>query len=183
MIDAGVGTYTRQTFSDERYSIWTMQGNYHNVPMVNGVPQAFGAKYKARQTKADERSKAFSLDIAGAYPEEAAVKSWTRTYKLGKDKLSVTDTYQLTETKAPNQLNFLTWGQVEASRPGTVDIDINGVKAQLRYDAGAFSLKLELIQLTDKRLSNVWGPQIYRIAFTAQKKSLAGTYKFEIIKK
>lgn len=182
MIDAGVGTYTRQTFSDERYSIWTMQSNYHNVPMVNGVAQAFGAKYKATRAKADERSKTFSLDIAGAYPEEAAVKSWTRTYKLGKDKLSVTDTYRLTETKAPNQVNFLTWGQVEASRPGMVDININGVKARLRYDAGAFSLKLEPIQLPDKRLSNVWGPQIYRIAFTALKESLSGTYKFEITK-
>ena len=37
-IDAGVGTYTRQTFSSERYSIWTMQSNYHNLPMINGVP-------------------------------------------------------------------------------------------------------------------------------------------------
>ncbi|MDR0418853.1 MAG: heparinase II/III-family protein, partial [Prevotellaceae bacterium] len=27
-IDAGVGTYTRQTFSSERYTIWTMQSNY-----------------------------------------------------------------------------------------------------------------------------------------------------------
>ena len=36
LIDAGVGTYTRQTFSGERYSIWTMQSNYHNLPMING---------------------------------------------------------------------------------------------------------------------------------------------------
>lgn len=39
LIDAGVGTYTRQTFSGERYSIWTMQSDYHNVPMINGVAQ------------------------------------------------------------------------------------------------------------------------------------------------
>ena len=47
-IDAGVGTYTRQTFSSERYSIWTMQSNYHNLPMVNGVPQQFGSEFRLR---------------------------------------------------------------------------------------------------------------------------------------
>ena len=47
LIDAGVGTYTRQTFSSERYTIWTMQSNYHNLPMINGVPQSFGQNYKA----------------------------------------------------------------------------------------------------------------------------------------
>ena len=36
-IDVGVGTYTRKTFSPERYSIWTMQSNYHNVPLINGT--------------------------------------------------------------------------------------------------------------------------------------------------
>ena len=41
---AGVGTYTRQTFSSERYTIWTMQSNYHNLPMINGVPQKYGPK-------------------------------------------------------------------------------------------------------------------------------------------
>lgn len=46
LIDAGVGTYTRQTFSNERYSIWTMQSNYHNLPMINGVPEKYGKNIK-----------------------------------------------------------------------------------------------------------------------------------------
>ena len=52
-IDAGVGTYTRQTFSSERYSIWTMQSNYHNLPMVNGVPQQFGSEFRATDVHFD----------------------------------------------------------------------------------------------------------------------------------
>ena len=44
LIDAGVGTYTRQTFGDERYTIWTMQSLFHNLPEINGTQQAFGAK-------------------------------------------------------------------------------------------------------------------------------------------
>ncbi len=26
-----------KTFSGERYTIWTMQSNYHNLPMINDV--------------------------------------------------------------------------------------------------------------------------------------------------
>ena len=55
LIDAGVGTYTRQTFSKERYSIWTMQSNYHNLPMINGVPEKYGKKYKATEAKASKK--------------------------------------------------------------------------------------------------------------------------------
>ena len=32
IIDLGVGTYTRQTFSDRRYELWTMQSQFHNLP-------------------------------------------------------------------------------------------------------------------------------------------------------
>lgn len=62
LIDAGVGTYTRQTFSSERYTIWTMQSNYHNLPLVNGVPQKYGRKYKAKVL--DAANGRFSVDIA-----------------------------------------------------------------------------------------------------------------------
>ena len=47
-LDAGVGTYTRKTFSSERYSIWTMQSNYHNLPMINGVPEHVAVRYAIR---------------------------------------------------------------------------------------------------------------------------------------
>ena len=32
IIDLGVGTYAKKTFSDKRYEIWTMQSQYHNLP-------------------------------------------------------------------------------------------------------------------------------------------------------
>ena len=49
-IDIGVGTYTRQTFGKERYSIWTMQSQYHNLPLINGQGQKDGRKYRASGT-------------------------------------------------------------------------------------------------------------------------------------
>ena len=46
IIDAGVGVYTKDTFSEKRYQIWTMQSQYHNLPIINGVGQKNGAVYQ-----------------------------------------------------------------------------------------------------------------------------------------
>ena len=35
IIDVGVETYTKKTFSSQRYEIWTMQSQYHNLPTIN----------------------------------------------------------------------------------------------------------------------------------------------------
>ena len=84
IIDVGVETYTAKTFSNDRYSIWTMQSAFHNVPMINGIPQKAGRAFEARhvQYQADDAAATLSMDIAAAYPEEAGVRSWHRTVTL-----------------------------------------------------------------------------------------------------
>ena len=180
MIDAGVGTYTRQTFSSERYTIWTMQSNYHNLPMINGVPERYGKQYKASGVKAEKNH--FEAEIAGAYPEEAKVRSWIRSYRLKGRQVKVEDSFELDEAVAPNIVNFMTWGDVDASMPGKVRIDVQGVKAELTYDAGRFDLSVETKELTDPRLSKVWGKQIYRLSFKARQMTEKGNYSFTIKK-
>lgn len=179
LIDAGVGTYTRQTFSSERYSIWTMQSNYHNLPMINGVPQRFGQEYKATNVVCKEKLRFFSADISTAYPEEAAVNSWIRSYKLENKRLVITDKFSLKETKAANQVNFLVWGDIDISKAGKVSIKVGNEHATLEYPAN-FKATLETIELPDTRLSNVWGKQIYRIVLIDTQKKLEGNYKFII---
>lgn len=183
MIDAGVGTYTRKTFSKERYTIWTMQSDYHNLPMINGVSEQFGAQYKARNVKADAKSLSFSADIAGAYPTEAAVEHWTRSYQLKKNRLLISDNFILKEAKAPNKVNFLTWGNVDISKKGLVVINVKGITAVLSYDAATFEPSIEKVSLTDPRLSKVWGSEIYRITLTARTTALKGIYNYVIVKK
>ena len=179
IIDAGVGTYTKQTFGKDRYTIWTMQSNYHNLPMINGVPQKFGQEYKAANTVCNEKKRMFSTDIATAYPAEAKVKSWVRSYKLDDRKLVVADNYTLNEVLAPNQVNFLTWGNVTFPSPGKVRIEVRGQKVELDYPA-QFKAELETVKLDDPRLSNVWGKEIYRITLKAEEKKMTGNYKFVI---
>ncbi|MEG2856273.1 heparinase II/III family protein [Bacteroides sp.] len=180
LIDAGVGTYTRQTFSSERYSIWTMQSNYHNLPMINGVAQQNGRNYKATQVKFDSKKKMFSADIATAYPESAKVKSWMRSYVLKGDKLQINDTFELGETIEKNIVHFMTWGDVDSSVPGKVIISVNGQRALLTYNPAQFDTALEAIPLTDKRLSDVWGKQIYRIILKAKAITKTGDYTYSI---
>lgn len=179
LIDAGVGTYTRQTFSSERYSIWTMQSNYHNLPMINGVPQRFGQEYKATNVVCKEKQRFFSADISTAYPEEAAVNNWIRSYKLENKRLVITDKFSLKETKAANQVNFLVWGDIDISKAGEISIKVGDEHATLEYPTN-FKATLETIELPDTRLSNVWGKQIYRIVLIDTQKKLEGSYKFII---
>ncbi len=182
IIDAGVGTYTRQTFSNERYSIWTMQSNYHNLPVINEVPQAFGSQYKATNVVFNPKNSTFSADISKAYPETAQVKQWIRSYRLKNGILNIEDSFDLKEAMQNNQVNFLTWGDINIDNLGEVHIHINGQKAILEYDKKGFTPSIETITLDDPRLSNVWGQKIYRVSLHANNTEKKGKYSF-VIKK
>jgi len=182
LIDAGVGTYNRQTFSDERYSIWTMQSNYHNLPLINGEPQHFGSAYRAKDVVFDAKKATLELDISGAYGKEAAVKSWKRRYVLSDAGLTIDDVFELNVEKAPNQLNFLTWGKPNVSKTGEVVLEKGGKRMRLLYDAAQFTPSVDVIPQTDPRLSNVWGSELYRLQLTAKKTILRGRYQISIRK-
>ncbi|SFC43973.1 Heparinase II/III-like protein [Parapedobacter composti] len=179
-VDAGVGTYTRQTFSNERYSIWTMQSAYHNVPRINGFDQRFGASYRSREVRFDERKMEFSLDIAGAYPSEAKVKQWKRRYRLDGKTVYITDEYRLAEAARPNQLHFLTWAKPDLSIQGEARLTKEGKQATLFYNPNQFSAETEVIELSDPRLTGVWGECIYRLVLKEKKARTKGTYRFRI---
>jgi len=181
IIDAGVGTYTRQTFSEERYSIWTMQSNYHNLPMINGEPQSPGANFRSRNVSFDAAKSSFSLDLAGAYNENASVKKWQRSYRLEpKGGLILVDEFALKQTIKPNQLNFLTWSNPDISVPGKIILAKDGNKLMINYDAALLKPSVETVPLSDKHLSSVWGNQIYRLSLNAIKMQLNGKYKITI---
>lgn len=177
IIDAGVGTYTRQTFSSERYKIWTMQSNYHNLPLINGQPQEYGRKYKATQVTANKNR--FSANIAQAYGNEAEVTNWFRSYQLKNNQLVINDKFTLKQTQQPNVINFMVWGDVKVGN-GKIIIQKEAVKATLNYDSKLFKPTVETITLTDPRLANVWGKKLYRISLTATAIKPNGSYTYTI---
>ncbi|HEU4606830.1 MAG TPA: heparinase II/III family protein, partial [Chitinophagaceae bacterium] len=182
-IDAGVGTYTRQTFSSERYKIWTMQSNYHNLPLINNLPEQFGSNFRASDVSFDSAHAVFKVNISGAYPKDAAVDYWKRQYQLDDRKgLLIKDEFKLTEVKGPIVQHFMTRALPDISKKGVVLLTSDGATAELRYDPVQWDASVDEIPQTDPRLSRVWGKAIYRLVLTAKKKGLKGSYVFRISK-
>lgn len=182
-IDVGVGTYTRQTFSKERYKIWTMQSDYHNLPQINGFSQQYGNTYKADNFEFDIRRMSLSMNIAPAYSREAQIQKWIRTYQLKKSELIIKEKFQLNAAHLPNRIHFLTWNDVDDSTPGKLTVQVKqNEKVCLSYNPRLFCCEVEKITLQDPRLSNIWGERLYRISLKAINKELNGHYVYKIFK-
>jgi hypothetical protein len=188
IIDVGVETYTAKTFSSRRYEIWTMQSAFHNLPTINGVMQENGPEYKATgvEYEREEKSASFTLDISGAYPESAKVRSWIRTLTLNRDKdVVIRDEYDLTDVNKNIQLSLMCWREPQMDREGVIMLKNPSELAALdpivvRYDATKFQAIVEVIPVRDARLQSSWGQQLFRIVLTAKKKSLKGEYRIII---
>ena len=192
-IDAGVGTYTKKTFSSERYTIWSMQSNWHSLPVINGVPQSFGSGFRSDDVSCSLKKGEFSLDISGAYPEEAGCGEWERTYRLSDRMLTIRDRFILSERKASDVENFLVLGEVrlpgekyvsgdgeKTVRFGKVIIISDGIEVEMTYPETLVPA-VEEKHLDDPRMTNVWGDTLRRISFiSAPDAPLTGEYRFVI---
>lgn len=175
LIDCGVGEYTSKTFSKERYTIWTMQSDYHNLPQVNGVSQHDGKQFHAEVVKNSRHS--ITLDIAKAYPEAADVKSWQRTVTLKGTEVEVTEKYNLGTYKAPSRLMLMTTVMPDVSKAGTVRLGKNTIT----YDAARLSVTVEdKSALLDPLLTGLWGNRLYRIVMELRGKATTGKVTYRI---
>jgi hypothetical protein len=182
IIDTGVGAYTAKTFGPQRYSIWTMQSDYHNVPSINNFSQHAGANFKAVNSSFDSKQLCFTTDIANAYPETAGVTTWVRSYTLKNGILIIDDKYVLEKTEKPNQINFMTRGDVNLDVPGKVIIKVQNETVELQYNEKKWQATIETIKLEEEKLSRVWGDTIYRLSLNAKAVEMLGEYQFRIRK-
>lgn len=135
LTDLGAGEYTRQYFSEERYTILCNNSFSHSVPVLDGKGQKEGAEYKCRAFKAEktERKAVVEMELAGAYPKGLA-ESIDRTleFDLHSGKLSVKDVFVLCEKegKGTAQENIVT--QIKPVVEGNqIILEENGVKGVL----------------------------------------------------
>lgn len=171
-IDPGVGEYTSKTFSNDRYSIWTMQSGYHNLPQINGCDQRNGKDYKATVVSSSKSS--LTLELAAAYPEEAAVGSWQRTVSLHKKEVRITDSYRLKAYKKPTRLMLMTIVRPDVSRQGVVMLG----RHALHYDSRQLTATVDDVSTQlDPLLQGMWGRQMYRLVLTVTSDQLQGTVK------
>ncbi len=184
LIDIGVGTYTAKTFSAQRYDIWTMQSQWHNLPIINGVQQKEGAAYAACDVAMQEAKDGlhYTVDIAKAYPTAAAVNSWKREFFLpaGKDEIEVTERYTLTAQKEESKLVFML-----ASKPTVknkaVHIPLpNGKLGKIDFAKDKVSIDVEEVMIDDPRIAKVWGDTIYRVKVSILNNSRSAALKYKI---
>lgn len=178
LIDLGREEYIAKTFSSRRYEIWTMQSAYHNLPSINGANQMQGANFKAGKStfKADTRKATFSTDIAGAYPENAFVKSWVRTYTLNRgENFTISDRYELGGMKdEPTYSNLITYCKVSALKAGILQFTGDGFTLNMSYNPKMVTPEIEFIEVTDRTLKRYWPEGVTRVRLKFIKPGLKG---------
>jgi Heparinase II/III-like protein len=183
-IDVGVEAYTAKTFSADRYTIWTMQSAYHNLPTIGSIMQHDGAEFKAtdRKFSSDNERATYSFNIASAYPKEAGVKSWVRTITLDRsqDRVTVQEDFEL-ERAVPVSLSVMT-PRIATVNSGSINMKLangTGMPCVLKYDPAALEPKVETMPLTDPGLRESWGNQVYRILFNSKQPVASGKWTYE----
>jgi hypothetical protein len=166
-IDVGVEAYTAKTFSKDRYSIWTMQSAYHNLPTVGGVMQHEGVEFAAtdRHYESNDQFAKVSFDIAHAYPKEAGIIKWIRTVTLDRvqHRVTIEEDFEL-ERPEEVQLSIITPYKTASDKSGVISLATpTGGTAVLTFPGTDLQPNIETIQLADADLRNSWGAEIYRI--------------------
>jgi hypothetical protein len=193
LIDVGRGTYTRKTFSEDRYDIWYNRSDYHNIPTINEQTQQPGAQFKASNVTYDQKKNfsGMSLDIAKAYPEEAGINSWNRSLRLNRGKnVTVTDELDLNINQEITQ-HLMTVYPSEILKPGQLLIHYTDKEDKpkdfvVQYDPTVMEAKIEKVQLDapeDRGIIQKWGDRICRINFNVISPKAKGKMDFEIRKK
>jgi hypothetical protein len=151
-----------------------MQSQYHNLPQINGVDQKDGKQFAAKVI--NHKNGMLTLDIAGAYPEKASVKSWKRTVAVAKSGISVTEVYELDVCREPARLMLLT-----VQKPEIQGGKIMLGRHSLVFDTKQIEAKVEDISgLLDPLLQTIWGRDMYRIVLTAKTKEKLNQLKYHI---
>lgn len=177
LIDLGRETYTSKTFGPHRYEIWTMQSGYHNLPVINGIEQKDGEEFRSKNSvfSSDSKKVTFSTDIAGAYPPDAKVRSWIRSYTLNREKsFVISDKYVLSSlTSAPTTSNLITYCKVSEAKPGELIFEGNGFRLKMSYDEGKIKPTIEYIEVTDAGLKRYWPNGVTKVVLEFIKPGLS----------
>lgn len=190
IIDVGRGTYTRKTFSRERYDIWYNRSDFHNTPTIAGIAQSPGPEYRAHRVNHDVQggTSLFTLDISRAYPDNELILRWARTILLRrKQNIEINDEFRLREGHEISE-HIMTCYQPYAGEPGEIIIPFQpeGKKQKLfrlKYDYNQYQPVIEKVSLEtpeDQGIIRKWGDRIYRITFMSKDEMRIGQFLLTI---
>lgn len=181
-IDIGPEAYTAPRYK------FSVQSAYHNLPTVGGVMQNNQSpKYCATDLhySSNDSHASVSMNLATAYPPEAAIARWTRTLTLDRtaNRVLLNEDFQL-QKKVPVQLSFMTPFVPTKEEDGKVAFTPAATSAQsvsLSYDPAIIVPTIERMDLTDDWLASRWGKTIYRVLLTSVTQNDHGNWRIEIV--
>ena len=155
LIDIGVETYTKTTFSKDRYTLLPMRSSYHNVVNFPPLEQHDGEEYRAETLMMSE--KGVSFDLTGAYESGKGLRKYARNVSFDKGIISIAEIF---DSDNPAVLSLLsTEKPVIRSR----SVRWESFKASF---SGKITGSVETIEITDARLRIAWPKRIYRALIT-----------------
>ena len=153
LIDIGVETYTKKTFSEARYSLFPMRSSYHNLVNFPPLEQHDGKTFKAEVLRMDESISSF--DLTGAYEKEKGLGRYIRTAEFSRksEKITITEDFDST---IPAVLSL-----ISIEKPAFSGESILWNTFQAVFDTSV-ECTLDTISITDERLRKAWPDTIYR---------------------
>ena len=154
VVDAGNMIYTAKTFSEERYTLWNVQAQWHNLPMIGRAAQREGAEH--RSEKAERTPDGMALNLEKAYGAEAGVKRLRRSFSLSGEGLRLRDEVELEEEKP------VTWVFLLREKPAWKNGRVTAGRMQIRCPEG-LDFSAEEKPVTDPRMARNWPGSLWRV--------------------
>ena len=164
LIDVGVETYSKKTFSPQRYEIWTMQSSWHNLPEFEPESAQYqqqpGLEFAARDVAVSDALDAITMDIAPAYGAVPGLGFYRRRVQLSANGLTLQEETDFSRTVA------LTLMSVE--KPAVEGGAVQFGTLAAAHIKGFARIATEAVPITDPRLRQAWPDTLYRtrICFT-----------------
>ncbi len=151
LVDIGIGTYTRDTFSSRRYeTIPWVRSAYHNLPLIHDTEQVNGAQYRASGFETSEE--AITVTFPDAYPEAARVAKLTRTMTLCEHGACINDRMRATDGGPCRVCEVLM-----CVLPVRIENETAIIGDRFRLTAPGGKFGLEQIPFADNMLCSDWG--------------------------
>lgn len=183
IIDLGKGTYTAQTFSSNRYELINCRSAYHNLPLINGIEQQQGLQYQAHNVsyRQTDKNVYFSLDIASAYPNEANVKTWKRSFCMQRGhNITIEEDYELRRRTGDTEIMLITCVKPTIRQNGTIVLQSDDEQYLLSFSDKQIYPIVEKVNINDNYLSKQWHQNVWRIRLRVKQRKLKNTIQYTL---
>lgn len=168
LVDVGVEGYRKESFGPDRYQIWTMQSQYHNLPTIGGRMQKEGAAFGATHVvhRYDGVVSSLVSELQTAYPNIEHVRYYKREAALDRaaGRVMIRD-WMKADRETEVALHFMTPCPLELATSGII-FHCGGEDVIMNYDAKEWKTEIETLELKDSKLKDSWGNFLYRLTVT-----------------